>query len=89
LPAFVADGRYAVQLAALQNEASATRAWERLSSRAPGLFANAQLDIERADLGPRGIFYRLRAGYFADRDNAARFCQRLRQMGQDCIAVAR
>lgn len=88
-PTFVANGAYVAQVAALQSEAAVEPAWRRLASRAPQLFARAQLDVERADLGARGVYYRVRAGYFADRENAARFCERIRQMGQDCIAVAR
>jgi hypothetical protein len=88
-PRIVGNGPYVAQLAALQSEAAVDQAWRRLSSRAPQLFAPARLDVERADLGPRGVYYRVRAGYFADRDNAARFCERIRQMGQDCIVAAR
>jgi cell division septation protein DedD len=88
-PAFVSNGPYVAQLAALQSEAAVDQAWRRLSSRAPQLFAPARLDVERADLGPRGVYYRVRAGYFADRANASRFCERIRQMGQDCIVAAR
>jgi cell division septation protein DedD len=82
-------GAYVVQLAALQSEAAIEPAWRRLASRAPDLFATAQLDVERADLGARGVYYRVRAGYFADRDSASQFCDRIRQMGQDCIITAR
>ncbi|MEZ5994569.1 MAG: SPOR domain-containing protein [Hyphomonadaceae bacterium] len=89
LPQFVASGPYVAQLAALQSEAGVETAWRRFASRAPQLFAQAQLDVERADLGPRGIYYRVRAGYFANREEAGRFCERIRQMGQDCIAAAR
>jgi hypothetical protein len=88
-PAFASNGPYVAQLAALQSEAATDQAWRRLSSRAPQLFAHARLDVERADLGQRGVYYRVRAGYFADRANAARFCERIRQMGQDCIVAAR
>jgi hypothetical protein len=88
-PAFAANGHYVAQLAALQSEAATEAAWRRYASRAPDLFAQARLDVERADLGQRGVYYRVRAGYFADRDNAARFCERIRQMGQDCIVAAR
>jgi hypothetical protein len=88
-PIFATSGPYVAQLAALQSEAATDQAWRRLSSRAPQLFAHARLDVERADLGQRGIYYRVRAGYFADRANAARFCERIRQMGQDCIVAAR
>ena len=88
-PQFVSNGPYVAQLAAHQSEAAVEQAWRRLASRAPQLFQLARLDVERADLGPRGIYYRVRAGYFADRANAARFCERIRQMGQDCIVAAR
>ncbi|MES1159054.1 MAG: SPOR domain-containing protein [Terricaulis silvestris] len=88
-PVFVNDGPFVVQVAALQSEAAVQPAWARLSSRAPQLFAAAKLDVERADLGARGVYYRVRAGYFADRDNARRFCARITQMGQDCVVVQR
>jgi len=88
-PRPLADGAYVAQLAALQNETAVEAAWNRLASRAPDLFAEARLDIERADLGQRGVFYRMRAGYFADREAAGRFCQRIERLGQDCIVAAR
>lgn len=88
-PAIAASGPYLAQLVAVRNESGAQAAWTRMSSRAPGLFGAAHMDIERADLGAQGVFYRLRAGYFSDRANATRFCERVRQMGQDCIVVQR
>lgn len=88
-PVFASNGRFVAQLAALQSEAGVEAAWRRYASRAPDLFARARLDVERADLGQRGIYHRVRAGYFADRENAARFCERIRQMGQDCVVTAR
>ena len=88
-PQFAAGGPYVAQLAALQSEAAVSPAWHRYSTRAPQLFAAAHLDTQRADLGQRGIYYRVRAGYFADRANATLFCERIRQMGQDCIVAAR
>ncbi len=88
-PQFTSNGPYVAQLAALQSEQAAEGAWRRFASRAPDLFAQARLDIERADLGARGVYHRVRAGYFADRDNAARFCERIRRMGQDCIVATR
>ena len=86
---FLANGPYVAQLAALQSEAAVGTAWRRLVSRAPDLFADAHMDVQRADLGSRGVYHRVRAGYFADRDSATRFCDRVRQMGQDCIVAAR
>jgi SPOR domain len=88
-PVFAAGGGFVAQVAALQSEPAVATAWSRLASRAPALFAHAELDVERADLGTRGIYYRVRAGYFADRANAGLFCDRIKQMGQDCMVVAR
>jgi hypothetical protein len=89
MPAFVANGPYVAQIAALQSESGIEAAWRRYATRAPDLFARARMDVERADLGQRGVYYRVRAGYFADRANATRFCERIRQMGQDCVVAAR
>jgi cell division septation protein DedD len=88
-PRFVSNGPYVAQLVALRSEAGVDGAWRRLASRAPDLFANARMDVERADLGADGVFHRVRAGYFANRAEAARFCDRMRQMGQDCMVAAR
>lgn len=89
LPAFASNGRYVAQLAALQSEASIEPSWRRFASRAPNLFAGAHMDVQRADLGARGVYHRLRAGYFATSEEATQFCERIRQMGQDCIVAAR
>jgi SPOR domain len=88
-PAFVNNGPFVAQIAALQAEAGIAPLWRRLSERAPDLFADARMDVQRADLGARGIYLRVRVGYFADRENASRFCVRMRAMGQDCMAVER
>ncbi|MEZ5971044.1 MAG: SPOR domain-containing protein [Hyphomonadaceae bacterium] len=89
MPTFAANGRYVAQLAALQSEASIEPSWRRFAARAPALFAGARMDVQRADLGARGVYHRLRAGYFATSDDATLFCERIRQMGQDCIVAAR
>ncbi len=89
VPTFASNGRYVAQLAALQSEASIGPSWRRFASRAPNLFAGAHMDVQRADLGARGVYHRLRAGYFATSEDATQFCERIRQMGQDCIVAAR
>jgi len=84
---FDRNGAYLVQVAALRDPNGAERAWLRLSSSYPGLFAGAEKRIQRADLGARGVFYRLRVGAFASRDAAAEFCDALKSAGKDCIIV--
>ncbi len=88
-PRVAAGGAFVAQIAALRSEGAADAAWDRLSARDPALFAGAQKDIQRADLGAKGAYFRVRAGYFAGRDEAARFCNRVKTLGQDCIVVVR
>lgn len=88
-PVFLADGPYLAQVAALRTEEGAAPLWRRLSERAPDLFADAQLNVQRVELGQQGVYWRVRAGAFADRANADLFCARVRALGQECIAVRR
>lgn len=86
---FTANGAYQVQLAALRSETAAQSAWTGLLDSAPDLFTGAKLDIQRADLGARGVFYRLRIGTFADRAAAKGFCADVKAAGKDCMVVAK
>jgi len=86
---FSAAGAYQVQLAALRSETAAQSAWTSLQDSAPDLFMGARLDIQRADLGARGVFYRLRIGTFSDRAAAKGFCADVKAAGKDCMVVAK
>ncbi|MFN3214571.1 MAG: SPOR domain-containing protein [Henriciella sp.] len=86
---FVAAGTYQVQLSALRSEDAAQSAWKSLQNTAPDLYAGAELDIQRADLGAKGVFYRLRIGSFADRATAKGFCADVKATGKDCMVVAK
>jgi cell division septation protein DedD len=84
---FQPDGAYLVQLAALRTEEQAETAWKRVNSSAPELYYGATKIIQRADLGPNGVFYRLRVGAFADRSEATAFCDAIKKTGATCIVV--
>lgn len=85
--AFQAGGQYLVQISALRSEAAATEAWKRARRANPNIFNGASMSIERADLGAKGVFYRLRAGAFGSRDGASDFCDAYKAEGGDCIVV--
>lgn len=85
----VRNGPYVVQIAALRSEDAADVEWAKASRLAPDLFAQAQKDVQRADLGAKGIYYRLRAGSFASRDAADAFCDQVEASGTKCIVAAR
>lgn len=85
--AFASSGSFLVQISAVRSEDAANEAWSRLAQRHPEIFAGARKSVERADLGARGVFYRLRAGSFETREAASRFCDAYKQAGGDCIIV--
>ncbi len=58
--------------------------WSRIHKAVLG---NLRIMLERADLGARGIFYRLQAGPLADRAVAAALCAKLKARNQDCIVI--
>ena len=85
--AFADGGEYLVQISALRSEEAAAEAWGRAKRSNPDIFEGARMSIEKADLGAKGIFFRLRAGAFGSRDTAAEFCSALKANGGDCIVV--
>tara|TARA_R110000824_G_scaffold155226_1_gene327578 strand:- start:133545 stop:134357 length:813 start_codon:yes stop_codon:yes gene_type:complete len=76
-------GGYVVQLAAFRDEPSARDAFGKLQRKYPALAAFGA-DIQRADLGDKGIYYRLRAGYMSKSD-AQSLCNDLAAKGQACF----
>ena len=86
---FATTGAYQVQLSALRSRDAAQSAWAGFQRTAPDLFMGANLDIQRADLGAKGVFFRLRVGSFADRETAKGFCADVKAAGKDCMVVAK
>ncbi|MEN6543127.1 SPOR domain-containing protein [Parvibaculum sp.] len=82
-----AAGGYVVQLAAFRDEPSARAEFKKLQKKYPAL-AGLSADIQRADLGAKGIYYRLRGGYM-DKPKAAELCASLKAQGQACFVKSR
>ena len=85
--AFSSGGAYLVQIAAFRSESAAEDAWRTSSNARPDIYMGAEKRIQRADLGAKGVFYRLRAGAFDEREDAANFCDAIKQTGSNCIVV--
>ncbi len=85
----VSEGAFLVQIAAFRSEGQALAAWTALASRLSGPTAGLTPDVQRADLGAKGVYYRLRASSFASSDTATSFCDQLKAAGRDCIVVRR
>ncbi|MEL6830061.1 MAG: SPOR domain-containing protein [Pseudomonadota bacterium] len=86
---FQSGGAFQVQLMALRSEEAATKAWRDFNRTFPRLASGAKVDIQEANLGARGTFYRLRLGNFASREHARDYCEELKANGRDCIVVSR
>lgn len=82
-------GDYVVQIAAFRSQQEAEEAWLDFTTRFPDLAAQRRPSIVRADLGERGIYYRLRIAAFETRQAASDYCTTLSARGQDCLVARR
>jgi cell division septation protein DedD len=78
---------YQIQLVAVRNREQAEGMWKKLTSKHPDVFANLEPDIERADLGNKGVLYRLRAGPIDSEAKARSLCADLGRRKVDCLVV--
>lgn len=88
-PQTAANGRFVIQIAAFRDQVQAAAGFARLRTTYPDLIVGLTPDVQEADLGERGIYYRLRVGAFATKDAASALCTRLKGRGQDCIVKER
>ncbi|MEP3233210.1 MAG: SPOR domain-containing protein [Hyphomicrobiales bacterium] len=77
------SGDYVVQLSAQRSDEAARTNFRRLQQRY-SVLANYSLNVQRADLGDRGVYHRVRVGPFA-RSAANSVCERVKSQGGDCI----
>lgn len=82
-----ASPAFLVQLAAARTQQGAETEWEKLRSRNQDLLGNLRLTVTKADLGPRGIYYRLRAGPIADESAARALCSQLTKRQVGCLVI--
>jgi tetratricopeptide (TPR) repeat protein len=75
---------WSVQIASANSEDGAWSAWKKMRLRHT-LLTDAQPVVVRADLGSKGIFYRVRLPGFADLDAAKNTCMKLKSKGVACF----
>ncbi|MEM6382331.1 MAG: SPOR domain-containing protein [Pseudomonadota bacterium] len=81
-------GDWVVQLASLRSEEQASSTFSSLQGRFGSILSGYSPDIQRVDLGDRGIFHRLRIGPM-DRASANSLCQRYQSAGGECFVQRR
>jgi hypothetical protein len=82
------DGAVLVQVSSLRSEEVALATFRELQRLYPSILGDQRPDIQRADLGERGVYYRVRVGY-PTRDQAVSMCEDLKAAGGDCLLAAR
>lgn len=83
------SGSHLVQVGAFRSQEEADAQWSKLQGKLSDFLAGKSDDIERADLGAKGVYYRLRIGPFASSDAAKTFCAGLKERGTDCLIKAK
>ncbi len=82
-----AGSGFQIQLASVLSEQAAMAEWKRISGRNKDLLAGLAPAVTKADLGDKGVFYRLRAGPLADKAAADAMCSSLATANVGCIVI--
>src|SRR5438309_1646397 len=74
-----------LQLGSVRSEDAARQEWERIKRKNADLLGTLSATPIRADLGDKGIYYRIQTGPVADQAAAERICSELKQRSIGCI----
>lgn len=78
-----------LQIGAFPTQELARKAFQRFREQHGDLAADLSADIKKADLGEKGVWYRLRIGPFAGKAAAAQSCEKMKKEGVTCLIAAR
>lgn len=76
---------WTVQLSSQRAPEAAWSVWKKLSAKYDRLLAGSDPLVYKADLGDRGVYYRLRVHKIGSRHAAQRLCNRLKARGTSCF----
>ena len=80
---------YVVQLGSKKDQTEALASFADMQQKYPSLLANYRPMVQKADLGSKGTWYRLRIGPIADKATASKLCSQLKAQGQsDCMVAS-
>lgn len=78
---------FLIQFSAVRTEDDAKAEWARIAKKNADILGSVAPVIQRADLGAKGIFWRVRGGWFATRAEAKTVCDALTQRNVGCIVA--
>ena len=88
-PAPAKPSQYVVQVGSKQNQTEALATFADMQQKYPTLLAAYRPMVQKADLGAKGVWYRLRIGPIVDKTAAAKLCGQLKSQGHpDCLVMA-
>ena len=88
-PAAAAPTKYVVQVGSKKNQTDALASFADMQQKYPSLLASYRPMVQKADLGAKGVWYRLRIGPIPDKTAASKLCTQLKSQGlPDCLVMA-
>lgn len=86
IPAPAASGGTGyIQLAAVKSESEAAAQWAKFKAKNPEL-EGLSMRVQKADLGAKGVFYRIQAGPLSP-EKSASTCSAIKSRGGNCLIV--
>lgn len=83
----ITPGTHYVQLGSVKSAAGAASEWGKIQDKYPAELKDAKYRVERADLGERGVFYRIQAGPMSG-ESASDICDSIKQQSPGgCLVV--
>ena len=79
------SGGYVLQIGSYKSQADADTAWKTYKAKHAALLSGYSNDVQQADLGEKGTWYRLRVGGLSNKEVASALCDRLKADGGACI----
>ena len=76
-----------VQVSSQRSADQAQASFESMKRRYKSVLGGFNPDIQRADLGAKGTYYRVRVGPMASREAALRLCEQLKSAGGSCFVT--
>lgn len=78
---------YRIQIGSPRSEAAANAAWEKRLKQHGAILGKLSPLVKRADLGKRGVYYRVQAGPLKDRAAATKACDALKKKKVSCLVI--
>ncbi len=81
------QGKVMIQLGSFRSKDQAAREWITIQQMDKGILSNMRPAVEKADLGTRGVYFRLKTGPYASKAAAKQICNELAALKLPCIVA--